>query len=85
MGETRTSVKDVIPEIGTAFNLDENVIKGQPYPLVRLNLQRLILRALKSFRKAPGLWKQLAMAQQRGLAPRVSRLSFQMVEPNRTF
>jgi hypothetical protein len=30
MGETRTSVKDVIPEAGTAFNLDENVIKGQP-------------------------------------------------------
>jgi hypothetical protein len=53
MGKTRTSVKDVIPEVGSAFILDKNVIKGQPYPLVHLDLQRLILKVLKSFRKAP--------------------------------
>lgn len=28
VGETRTSVKEVIPEVGGTFQLDENVIKG---------------------------------------------------------
>lgn len=28
MGETRTSVKDVIPDVGGRFNLDESVVSG---------------------------------------------------------
>lgn len=28
MGETRTSVRDVIPDIGGRFTLDESVVSG---------------------------------------------------------
>jgi hypothetical protein len=28
MAETRTLVKEVIPDVGASFNLDENVING---------------------------------------------------------
>ncbi len=28
MGETRTSVKDVIPDVGGRFSLDESVVSG---------------------------------------------------------
>lgn len=30
MGETRTSVKDVTPDVGETFTLDENVVKVLP-------------------------------------------------------
>lgn len=29
MGETQTSVKNVIPDVGNRFNLDENVVSGE--------------------------------------------------------
>lgn len=30
MGDTQTSVKDVLPEVGDNFDLDKSVIDGKP-------------------------------------------------------
>lgn len=74
MAETQSSVREVIPDIGGNFTLDQGVIEGK---LTRCGLSIDLLKEKNSPRVAEYL-KQAASVPPPGLEPLVSKSNFQM-------
>ena len=83
MGETRTSVKEVIPDVGQIFGLDIAVVDR--LSILRLDSEKRSSEILQSSLPTLKSSRRLASALLRGLEHLEYRLSSLMEIRNRTF